>query len=301
MSPAIMLRACGGTAGGRAGLVAGFGLLRADAVSDSQQPGADRGTRPEPSGLGHGAPVRLPGEVVGRSRVRQVRAQPPHVILGGTDKEIQLLPVTARGGPGRAVQVLHAAQKHDCPSAARRRSYARRTAAERGFATAKDPAGNDTARGWCRPMGLASLMLFTVTLPAVRNQRILAAWNTRQEENTRRAAKGLPPENPPPPAQDPHRGRVPPARPDSRSRPHRQHQPAHYDSASLPAHARKHPRQRKGRQRHPFKPVPPGQDHPLAQNVRPKRETRPARNVKTSPVRCQGLEPRTRGLRAGML
>jgi hypothetical protein len=84
-------------------------------------------------------------------------------------------------------------QKHDYPSAAWRRSYARRTAAERGFATAKDPASNDTARGWCRLMGLAPLMLFTVTLLAVRNQRILTAWDARQEENQRRAAKGLPP------------------------------------------------------------------------------------------------------------
>jgi hypothetical protein len=36
-------------------------------------------------------------------------------------------------------------------------------------------------------------MLFTTALLVVRNQRILAAWNTRQEENARRAAKGLPP------------------------------------------------------------------------------------------------------------
>jgi hypothetical protein len=85
------------------------------------------------------------------------------------------------------------AQKHDYPSAAWRRSYARRSGAERGFATAKDPASNDISRGWCRLTGLAPLMLFTVTLLIVRNQRILAAWNTRQEENTRRAAKGLPP------------------------------------------------------------------------------------------------------------
>jgi hypothetical protein len=85
------------------------------------------------------------------------------------------------------------AQKHDYPSAAWRRSYARRTGAERGFATAKDPAANDTARGWCRLMGLAPLMLFTATLLVVRNQRILAAWDARQEENQRRAAKGLPP------------------------------------------------------------------------------------------------------------
>jgi hypothetical protein len=85
------------------------------------------------------------------------------------------------------------AQKHDYPSQAHRRSYARRTGAERGFATAKDPAANDISRGWCRLMGLAPLMLFTTTLLIVRNQRILAAWNTRQEETQRRAAAGLPP------------------------------------------------------------------------------------------------------------
>jgi hypothetical protein len=85
------------------------------------------------------------------------------------------------------------AQKHDYPSAAWRRSYARRTGAERGFATAKDPAANDIRRGWCRLMGLAPLMLFTTTLLIVRNQRILAAWNARQQETQRRAAKGLPP------------------------------------------------------------------------------------------------------------
>jgi hypothetical protein len=85
------------------------------------------------------------------------------------------------------------AQKHDCPSTAWRRSYARRTGAGRGFATAKDPASNTIARGWCRLMGPAPLMLFTTMLLAVRNQRILAAWNTRQEDNTRRAAAGLPP------------------------------------------------------------------------------------------------------------
>jgi hypothetical protein len=85
------------------------------------------------------------------------------------------------------------AQKHDYPSAAHRRSYARRTGAERGFATAKDPATNDISRGWCRLMGLAPLMLFTTALLVVRNQRILHAWNARQQENERRAAKGLPP------------------------------------------------------------------------------------------------------------
>jgi hypothetical protein len=85
------------------------------------------------------------------------------------------------------------AQKHDYPSAAHRRSYARRTGAERGFATAKDPAANDISRGWCRLMGLTPLMLFTTMLLAARNQRILAAWTARQEDNQRRAVAGLPP------------------------------------------------------------------------------------------------------------
>jgi hypothetical protein len=84
-------------------------------------------------------------------------------------------------------------QKHDYPSPAWRRSYSRRTGAERGFATAKDPAANDISRGWCRLMGLTPLMLFITTLLIVRNQRILAAWNTRQEQTQRRAAAGLPP------------------------------------------------------------------------------------------------------------
>jgi hypothetical protein len=85
------------------------------------------------------------------------------------------------------------AQKHDYPSAAWRRSYGRRSGAERGFATAKDPASNDISRGWCRLMGLAPLMIFTAVMLTVRNQRVLTAWDARQEENARRAARGLPP------------------------------------------------------------------------------------------------------------
>jgi hypothetical protein len=85
------------------------------------------------------------------------------------------------------------AQKHDYPSAAHRRSYARRTGAERGFATLKDPATSNTTRGWCRIMGLAPRLLFTTSLVITRNQRITAAWDRRQEDNARRAAAGLPP------------------------------------------------------------------------------------------------------------
>jgi hypothetical protein len=84
-------------------------------------------------------------------------------------------------------------QKHDYPSAAHRRSYTRRTSAERGFSTIKDPASNTIARGWCRLMGLTPLALWLAALHAIRNQRILTAWNARQAENNRRAAAGLPP------------------------------------------------------------------------------------------------------------
>jgi hypothetical protein len=84
-------------------------------------------------------------------------------------------------------------QKHDYPSAAHRKSYARRTGAERTFATAKDPASNNIARGWTRLTGLTPIMLWLACLLTVRNQRILAAWNARQAGDARRAAAGLPP------------------------------------------------------------------------------------------------------------
>ena len=85
------------------------------------------------------------------------------------------------------------AQKHDYPSREHRKSYARRTGAERTFSTAKDPASNNISRGWTRLTGLAPLTLWLTCLLAVRNQRILTAWDARQDDNARRAAAGLPP------------------------------------------------------------------------------------------------------------
>jgi hypothetical protein len=84
-------------------------------------------------------------------------------------------------------------QKHDYPSQAWRRSYARRTGAERTFATIKDPATTSIARGWCRLTGLTPLTLWIACLLTVRNQRILRSWHARQQHNARRAAAGLPP------------------------------------------------------------------------------------------------------------
>jgi hypothetical protein len=85
------------------------------------------------------------------------------------------------------------AQKHDYPSAAHRRSYARRTGVERAFATVKDPASTDIGRGWCRVMGLTAITLFLTCAFVARNQRVVDAFEARQAEDARRAAAGRPP------------------------------------------------------------------------------------------------------------
>jgi hypothetical protein len=127
-------------------------------------------------------PLRPPSMLLNRDRP-EILTPPEHPPACCAQQTITVPPQTT----------AKTAQKHDYPSAAWRRSYARRTGAERGFATTKDPATNDISRGWCRLMGLTPVMLSAVTLLIVRNQRILRAWNARQEENQRRAAKGLPP------------------------------------------------------------------------------------------------------------
>ena len=85
------------------------------------------------------------------------------------------------------------AQKHDYPSKAHRKSYARRTGAERTFSTAKDPATNDISRGWCRVMGTTAVTLFVACLFVVRNERVVQAFEIRQADNQRRTAAGLAP------------------------------------------------------------------------------------------------------------
>jgi hypothetical protein len=85
------------------------------------------------------------------------------------------------------------AQKHDYPSAEHRRSYARRSAAERAYATVKDPASNDISRGWCRLAGLAPIALFAAGVFVARNLRVADAFAARAAEEERRKAAGLPP------------------------------------------------------------------------------------------------------------
>ncbi len=164
-------------------------------------------------------------------------------------------------------------QKHDYPFAAHRRSYARRTGAERGFATAKDPATNDITRGWCRLMGLAPLMLFTTTLLIVRNQRILTAWSTRQQENARRAAPGPAAQDPAPPPQDPHHTRRRAAL--ARQLPPRTRMTATQERTTGSGSTPGNPRTNKKLLEEHKSRTTRRQPQPRQQNVRGKRENRP--------------------------
>lgn len=91
---------------------------------------------------------------------------------------------TITAGPQIAAKTR---QKHDYPSAAWRRSYRRRTAAERLNAAIKDTATGSIDRGWIRLTGIAPLMLWLACMTVVRNQRILTACQARQDDDARRA------------------------------------------------------------------------------------------------------------------
>jgi hypothetical protein len=85
------------------------------------------------------------------------------------------------------------AQKHDYPSSTWRRSYTRRSGAERAFSTVKNPATTDVRRGWCRLTGLVPITLFLTAAFVARNQRVLNAFEARRADDARRAAAGQPP------------------------------------------------------------------------------------------------------------
>jgi len=127
-------------------------------------------------------PLRLASMTLDRSRP-EILTPPEHPPACCTQQTLTISPDVA----------AKTRQKHDYPSAAHRRSYTRRTSAERGFSTIKDPASNTIARGWTRLMGLTPPALWLAALHTIRNQRILTAWNARQAENQQRAAAGLPP------------------------------------------------------------------------------------------------------------
>jgi hypothetical protein len=127
-------------------------------------------------------PLRPESMTLDRSRP-EILTPPQHPPACCTQQTITVPPAVA----------AKTRQKHDYPSAGHRHSYARRTGSERTFSTIKDPATTSIARGWCRLMGVTPLALWLACLLAIRNQRILAAFDARQADTTRRAALGLPP------------------------------------------------------------------------------------------------------------
>ena len=81
--------------------------------------------------------------------------------------------------------IAKTAQHHDYPSRAWRRSYARRSAAERSNARIKDPATIDVARGWCRVMGLTPMSLFLACALVCRNLAVADAFGERRRVERR--------------------------------------------------------------------------------------------------------------------
>jgi hypothetical protein len=83
------------------------------------------------------------------------------------------------------------AQRLDYPSKAHRLSYARRTAAERTFASLQDSATVGIRRGWSRLMGRAKNHLMYVLGVVVRNVRTVESFERNKAKEARREARRL--------------------------------------------------------------------------------------------------------------
>jgi hypothetical protein len=81
-------------------------------------------------------------------------------------------------------------QKHDYAGPAHRTSYARRTAAERTYASLADPSVGGIGRGWCRLFGRAKNTLMYALAVVVRNVRIVESFERREAEEARAKAIG---------------------------------------------------------------------------------------------------------------
>ncbi len=77
-------------------------------------------------------------------------------------------------------------QAHDYPSASRRASYHRRTAAERSFSRAADPAMGGVRRGWSRLFGVAKNSLLYALLFVVLNLRLLESFERAMRDTAAR-------------------------------------------------------------------------------------------------------------------
>jgi len=85
-------------------------------------------------------------------------------------------------------------QKHPYPSPTHRRSYARRTAAERAYARLADPAGEGVRRGWCRLFGTAKNTLMYTLAAVAHNLRISESREAKSRLKPVGPRSGPPPE-----------------------------------------------------------------------------------------------------------
>jgi hypothetical protein len=81
-------------------------------------------------------------------------------------------------------------QKHDYAGPAHRDSYARRTAAERTYASLADPSVGGIRRGWCRLFGRAKNTLMYALAVVVRNMRIVESFERRKAQGARTQSIG---------------------------------------------------------------------------------------------------------------
>ncbi len=81
-------------------------------------------------------------------------------------------------------------QKHDYAGPAHRDSYARRTAAERSYASLADPSVGGIGRGWCRLFGRAKNTLMYALAVVVRNVRIVESFERRKAQEARAQSIG---------------------------------------------------------------------------------------------------------------
>ncbi len=164
-------------------------------------------------------------------------------------------------------------QKHDYPSAAHRRSYARRTGAERTFSTIKDPATTSISPRLVPPHGpdpAHPLARLPARHPQPAHPHRLRHPPGRQRPPRRRRASRPEPEN--------AAARPSPASPPARHNTRRHATVAEYARPPAPAAS---PRQHEpstppaAPQRQPGKPPPRPGSRKRRQNVRPKCEHRP--------------------------
>ena len=162
------------------------------------------------------------------------------------------------------------AQKHDYPSAAWRRSYARRSGAERGFATAKDPATNDISPRLVPPHGPGPAHAVHRDCCSSSATSASSPPGMPARKKTSAAPPGACPRKPAGAAARPSPRPHPPPRPDSRPPAPPARTPAPRQRQHARTTTKASPEQQKGRLR-----------RPQASPARPGPPSRPERQTQT--------------------